>query len=115
MKKSRNQIRVHRKRRIRAKISGTEQRPRLSVFRSLTKLSSQIIDDVNGNTLVAADTRELKQKKFDIEAASELGKLVAKKAKEAKIETVVFDRSGYRYHGKVKAFADGAREGGLKF
>ncbi|MBT3356686.1 50S ribosomal protein L18 [bacterium] len=115
MKKSRNQIRVHRKRRIRAKISGTATRPRLCVFRSLIMLSAQIIDDETGKTLVAADSRELKKKKFDAETATELGGLVANKAKKAKIESVVFDRSGYLYHGKIKAFAEGAREGGLKF
>ncbi len=115
MKKSKNQIRVHKKRRIRSKISGTASMPRLCVFRSLTMLSAQIIDDTEGKTLVAADTRELKKKKFDAEVATQLGELVATKAKKAKIESVVFDRSGYIYHGKVKAFAEGAREGGLKF
>lgn len=115
MKKSRNQIRVHRKRRVRAKISGTTAQPRLSIFKSLTMLSAQVIDDTEGKTLVSADTRELKGKKFDQDTATELGKLVASKAKKAKIEEVVFDRSGYLYHGKVKAFAEGAREGGLKF
>jgi large subunit ribosomal protein L18 len=115
MKKSKNQTRVHIKRRIRAKISGTATMPRLSVFRSLTMLSAQIIDDVAGKTLASADTRELKNKKFDVETAKELGKLVAVKAKKEKIEAVVFDRSGYLYHGKIKAFAEGAREGGLKF
>lgn len=115
MKKSRNQTRVHRKRRIRAKISGTAVRPRLSIFKSLTILSAQVIDDVKGETLVAVDTRELKSKKFDVEVAKELGKMIATKARKEKIEEVVFDRSGYAYHGKVKAFAEGARENGLKF
>ncbi len=115
MKKSRNQIRIHRKRRVRARISGTTSKPRLSVFKSLTMLSSQIIDDTEGKTLVSADTRELKKKKFDLETATELGKLIATKAKKAKVEKVVFDRSGYLYHGKIKAFAEGAREEGLKF
>lgn len=78
-------------------------------------LSAQIIDDVEGKTLAAADTRELKKKEFSVKVATELGKLVATKAKKAKIESVVFDRSGYLYHGKIKAFAEGAREGGLKF
>lgn len=78
-------------------------------------LSAQIIDDTIGKTLVTADTRELKAKKLDLETATELGKLVATKAKKGKIGTVVFDRSGYLYHGKVKAFAEGARESGLKF
>ena len=115
MKKSRNQIRVHRKRRIRAKISGTAVRPRLCVFRSLIMLGAQVIDDTTGKTLVAVDSRELKQKKFNVEVATELGKLIATKAKKLKIEEVVFDRSGYLYHGKIKAFAEGARENGLKF
>lgn len=115
MKKSRNQRRVHRKRRIRAKISGTAIKPRLCIFKSLTMLSAQIIDDVQGKTLVAIDTRELKSKKFDVETATELGKTIATKAKKEKIEEVVFDRSGYAYHGKIRAFAQGARENGLKF
>lgn len=112
---SRNQIRLHRKRRIRAKVSGTSEMPRLSVFRSLKNISVQVIDDVAGKTLVSASLKEVKKAKNDIAGAKELGKSVAEKCKAQKIENVVFDRSGYKYHGKVKALAEGAREGGLKF
>ena len=114
-KVSRNNLRLHRKRRIEAKIRGTAKRPRLSVFRSLKSLYAQVIDDENGKTLVSAGLPEIKKAKDDIAGAKEIGKLVAKKCSEKKISEVVFDRSGYKYHGKVKAVADGAREGGLKF
>ncbi|MFA4817582.1 MAG: 50S ribosomal protein L18 [Parcubacteria group bacterium] len=114
-KTSRNNLRLHRKRRIEAKIRGTAKRPRLSVFRSLKSLYAQVIDDENGKTLVSANLQEIKKTKNDISGAKEIGKLVAKKCVEKKISEVVFDRSGYKYHGKVKAVADGAREGGLKF
>jgi large subunit ribosomal protein L18 len=110
----RNQVRLHRKRRIRAKISGTTEVPRLSVFRSLRNISVQVIDDVAGKTIVAASLFEIKGKNTVL-GAKEVGKLVAEKCKSAKIGKVVFDRSGYKYHGKVKAVADGAREAGLKF
>jgi len=103
-----------RKRRIRARISGTAACPRLSVYRSLTRLFAQIVDDEAGRTLVAADTRETKAK-LNVDGAKKLGTLLAKKASEKGITTVVFDRGGYRYHGRVKALADAAREGGLKF
>lgn len=115
MKISRNNLRLHRKRRIEAKIRGTAKRPRLSVFRSLKNLYTQVINDENGKTLVAAGLQEIKKSKNDIARAKEVGKLLAKKCLEKKISEVVFDRSGYKYHGKVKAVADGAREGGLKF
>jgi large subunit ribosomal protein L18 len=115
MKKlSRNQIRLHRKRRIRAKISGTAQLPRLAVFRSLRNISAQVIDDASGKTLVSASLIDAKAKNT-IEGAMETGKIVAQKCLEKKIKSIVFDRSGYKYHGKIKALADGAREGGLKF
>jgi len=114
MRTSRNNLRLQRRRRVRAKVSGTEQRPRLSVFKSLTSVYVQVIDDVNGKTLVSASSKEAKAKN-DVEGAKKMGILIAKKCKDKKVEGVVFDRAGYKYHGKVKAFAEGAREGGLKF
>ena len=101
--------------RVRAKISGESTKPRLSVFRSNRGLYLQLIDDTTGKTLISAHSLEIKSKDKKQAIAFELGKLLAKKAQEKKIETVVFDRSGYKYHGRVKAVADGAREGGLKF
>lgn len=114
-KLSRNKLRLHRKKRIEAKIRGAAKRPRLCVFRSLKSIYAQIIDDENGKTLVSAGLREIKKAKNDIAGAKEIGKLIAKKCLDKKISEIVFDRSGYKYHGKVKAIADGAREGGLKF
>jgi large subunit ribosomal protein L18 len=103
--------------RIRSKISGSPQRPRLSVFRSNTGIYAQIIDDINGKTLAAAssnkDLKDLKVPK--LEQATKLGELLATRAKSAGVETVVFDRGGYLYHGRVKALAEGARSGGLVF
>jgi len=103
--------------RVRRKISGTAERPRLCVYRSNTNLYVQIIDDVAGNTLVQASTldKNVKTKHANKEAAKELGALIAKKALDKKIDTVVFDRGGYIYHGVVKELAEAAREGGLKF
>lgn len=115
VKISRNKLRLHRKKRIKAKIRGTAKRPRLCVFRSLKSLYAQIIDDESGKTLVSAGLQEVKKTKNNISGAKEMGKLIAKKCLDKKISEVVFDRSGYKYHGKVKAVADGAREGGLKF
>jgi large subunit ribosomal protein L18 len=105
------------KKRIRKKIIGTEARPRLSVFRSNSAVYAQIIDDVKGNTLVAASSREIAadRKSVNIELAKQVGQLIAKKASEKGILSVTFDRNGYLYHGKVKSLADGAREGGLQF
>jgi large subunit ribosomal protein L18 len=111
---NKNKLRLHRKKRVRAKVSGTAKIPRLSVFRSLRGLYAQIIDDQKGKTLVSAKLSETK-KKNDVSGAKELGKLVAKKCVAKKIEKIVFDRSGYKYHGKIKSLAEGAREGGLKF
>jgi len=111
---SRNKLRIHRKARISAKIRGTASRPRLSVFRSLKNMSVQVIDDESGKTLVSAGTKELKSKKQE-DKIKELGKLVAKKCSDKKITSIVFDRSGYKYHGRVKALAESIREGGLKF
>ena len=103
--------------RVRRKISGTAQRPRLCVFRSNKNIYVQIIDDVAGNTIVQASTldKEIKTKYANKEAAKEVGALIAKRAADKKIETVVFDRGGYIYHGIVKELAEAAREGGLKF
>jgi large subunit ribosomal protein L18 len=102
------------------KISGTSERPRLNVFRSIDNIYAQVIDDVNGVTLAAASTID-KQLRTDLDGkqkkaqAALVGKAVAERAREAGIEEVVFDRGGYLYHGRIKALADGAREGGLKF
>ena len=109
--------RTRRHARVRTKVSGTAERPRLCVYRSNSNLYAQIIDDVAGITLVAASTldKEIKTKKSNIEAAKEVGALIAKKAAAKKIKTVVYDRGGYIYHGVVKALAEAAREGGLEF
>ena len=103
--------------RVRRKISGTPERPRLCMYRSNNNIFAQVIDDVNGVTLAQASTldKEVKTKASNIEAAKEVGELVAKRAVKAGIENVVFDRGGYIYHGKVKALAEAAREAGLKF
>lgn len=112
---NRKEIRAKKHRRIRNKISGTAEFPRLCVFRSLRHIHAQIIDDTAGHTLVAASSLELEDKGNNKEVAAKVGKLIAEKAKKAGITSVVFDRSGYIYHGKVQALADGAREGGLEF
>lgn len=103
--------------RVRTKVSGTAERPRLCVYRSNTNVYAQIIDDVAGNTLVSVSTLDkgIKTKKSNVEAAKEVGALIAKKATAKNIKTVVFDRGGYIYHGVVKALAEAAREGGLEF
>ncbi len=106
--------RLTRKKRIRAKISGTAQRPRMTVTRSLQQIAVQVIDDTVGKTLVAASTKELK-KGPTIEGAAKLGALIAKKAKDAGITAIVFDRNGYAYHGRLQSLAEAAREGGLSF
>ena len=100
---------------VRKKISGTNDRPRLSVFRSNTGIYAQIIDDVNGVTIASASTVELGKKTVNIENSKNVGKKLAEKAKASGVESIVFDRNGYLYHGNIKAFAEGAREGGLKF
>ena len=108
--------RLRRRRRVRAKVSGTVQRPRLSVFRSNRGIQAQLIDDVQGHTLAAVNWVEGDLKALArMEQAKRAGELLAERAKAAGIEDCVFDRGGYRYHGKVKALADGAREGGLRF
>lgn len=117
-KVSRNEMRVERHNRIRKDLSGTSERPRLSVFRSNANISAQIIDDEKGITLVSASTLEssLKIKNGgNVEAAKVIGEEIAKRAKKAKITKVVFDRGGYLYHGRVKALAEAARENGLEF
>ena len=116
-KTDRKMERTRRHIRVRRKISGTAERPRLCVYRSNSNIYAQIIDDVAGNTLVQASTldKEIKTKYSNKEAAKEVGTLIAKRAIEKKIENVVFDRSGYIYHGVVKELAEAAREGGLKF
>jgi len=102
-------------RRIRKKISGTSSKPRLSVFRSNKQIYCQLIDDLNAKTLTSATSKDASLSGTSVEIAKEVGKLIAIKAKEAGITDVVFDRSGYLYHGRVKSLAEGAREGGLKF
>lgn len=106
--------RLRRRSRIRAKVSGTSSVPRLAVFKSNTSISAQIIDDTKGITIVSAHSREVKGKGLK-EKSVLVGKLIADKAKEKKVVSVVFDRGGFIYTGNVKALADGAREGGLKF
>ena len=112
-----NAQRLKRHQRVRGKISGTPERPRLNVFRSNTNIYAQIIDDVNGVTLVSANTleKEFEGATGNCEAAKKVGQVIAERAKAKGIEQVVFDRGGCVYHGRVAALAEGAREGGLKF
>ncbi len=112
-----NAQRLKRHKRVRAKISGTPEMPRLNVFRSEANIYAQVIDDVNGVTLASASSldKAIEGNGGNKTAARAVGKLVAERAKAKGIETVVFDRGGYLYHGRVKALAEGAREGGLKF
>ena len=116
-KTQKNEIRHRIHKRIRHKVHGTAARPRLAVFRSLTNIYVQVIDDTQGNTLVSASTIEKGKlsKGGDMAAAKTIGKLVAERAREKGIQKVVFDRGGYIYHGRVKALADAAREAGLEF
>ena len=111
------QARARRHKRVRGKIYGTAERPRLVVFRSNSGIEAQLIDDADGKTLAAASWLQLKKtfKGNKTQQADEVGKLLAENAKNANLETVVFDRGGYLYHGRVKALAEAAREGGLKF
>jgi large subunit ribosomal protein L18 len=114
--KTKPQARLRRRRRVRAKVRGTAERPRLSVFRSNRGIQAQVIDDVSGRTVAAVNWTESDLKSMkSMEQAKRAGELLAERAKAAGVETVVFDRGGYRYHGRVKALADGAREGGLAF
>ena len=119
-KKSRSEVRVNKHRKLRNRFSGTAERPRLAVFRSDNHMYAQIIDDTVGNTLVSASTlqKDVKaelEKTNNVEAAAYLGTVIAKKAIEKGITSVVFDRGGFIYHGKIKALADAAREAGLNF
>ena len=110
------QRRLRRRRRVRAKVHGTAERPRLSVFRSNRGIAAQLIDDVRGHTLAAvAWTEDDLRGLAPMEQAARAGQLLAERAKAAGLETCVFDRGGYRYHGKVRALAEAAREGGLRF
>ena len=104
-----------RHKRVRIKLSGSSVRPRLSVYRSLSHIYAQLIDDVSGKTLASAKDTEIVKKATKSEKSAEVGKLLAQKAVKVGISEVVFDRGSYKYHGRVKALADGAREGGLKF
>jgi large subunit ribosomal protein L18 len=118
MSLTKDERRIRIKRRIRKKISGTQEKPRLTVFRSNSQIYAQLVNDVAGTTLVSVSSLDkglIEQKVNKTEQAKLVGKLAAEKSKEAGITDVVFDRNGYLYHGRVKAFADAAREGGLKF
>ena len=114
-KVSRNDVRVERHKRVRTKIVGTHDVPRVCVFRSNTNIYAQIINDEEGITLVSASSLENKKSGSNVEAAKLVGESLAKKAKKAGISKVVFDRGGYLYHGRVKALADAMRDGGLEF
>jgi large subunit ribosomal protein L18 len=116
----RHELRQRRHRRVRKRVAGTRERPRLAVFRSLNHIYAQVIDDTAGTTLAAASTldpplRTALKSGGDIEAAKAVGKLIAERAREKGVEKVVFDRGGYLYHGRVQHLADAAREGGLQF
>jgi|SRR3970040_2371183 large subunit ribosomal protein L18 len=121
MIKRENNSRLRSKIRIRKKVFGTPEKPRLSIYRSLNNIYGQIIDDSNGKTLASASSlskeiaEDIKSAKGKTAKSKLVGKLVAQKAVEQNISTVIFDRNGFKYHGRVQAFAEGAREGGLKF
>lgn len=121
-KKSRRTARIRRHKRIRKRVSGTAERPRLVVYRSLRNIEGQLVDDDAGRTITGLSTLDPELREFEaegqnrrVEHAHAAGKKLAARAREQGIESVVFDRGGYKYHGRVKAFAEGAREGGLKF
>ena len=114
-KESKNTLRQKRHLRTRNHLVGTPERPRLSVYRSNKQIYVQVIDDVNGHTLVSARSQELSLSNNNKEAAAKVGELIAKKAIEAGIKSIVFDRSGYLYHGKIKELAEAARKAGLEF
>jgi large subunit ribosomal protein L18 len=120
MKTTTREARARRHFRVRKKVNGTPERPRLNVYRSLEHIYAQVIDDVSGHTLVSASTLDAEVKKAidgkpKTEAAKVVGQIVAQRARSAGIAKVVFDRGGFKYHGRIKALADGAREGGLEF
>ena len=113
---SKNIIRLRVHKRIRSRVAGTPERPRLAVFRSVKHIYAQVIDDTKGHTVVAAGSSEKDSKNGgNVAGAKEIGKLVAERAKDKGIKAVVFDRGGYQYHGRVKALAEAAREAGLEF
>jgi large subunit ribosomal protein L18 len=112
---TKRQARMRRHRRVRGKVAGTADRPRLAVFRSNRGISAQLIDDESGRTLASATWKGVEASGSKTEQANAVGKALAESAKEASIEACVFDRAGYLYHGRVKALAEGAREGGLQF
>ena len=116
-KQDKNQVRKKRHARVRTKITGTSERPRLNVYRSNKHIYAQLIDDSKGITLVSASTmdKDFNGTAGNVEAAASIGETIAKRAVEKNIKSVVFDRGGFVYHGRVKALAEGAREGGLKF
>lgn len=107
--------RIRRHKRVRAKVSGSSVRPRLSIFRSLSHIYAQVIDDQSGKTLAAASSKEVKGKPAKIDVSAEVGKLVAQKAVKLGIKKVTLDRGGYKYHGRIKSLADAARAVGLEF
>jgi large subunit ribosomal protein L18 len=119
MRDSKNQIRLRIHKRIRRRVKGTPERPRLAVFRSVKHIYAQVIDDAKGHTVVAASSNEKTSSKNasggNVAGAKSVGKLIAERAKDKGINTVVFDRGGYVYHGRIKALADAAREAGLEF
>ena len=117
MGNNRKGARIRRHARVRQSVAGTETRPRLAVFRSNRYIYAQVIDDVSGSTVAAASSQEkdLRGKTLTVETAGEVGKLIAERAKDAGISSVVFDRGGFKFHGRVKALADAAREAGLEF
>ena len=117
MKATRSEARARRRRRVRRKISGTAQRPRFSVFRSNRYIYAQLIDDVEGRTIAAASSQEpdLRGSSLTVDTAAKVGELLGQRAKEAGVTEAVFDRGGYKYHGRVKALADAAREAGVEF
>ena len=117
MRGNRADARKRRHSRVRKSVHGTEIRPRLAVFRSNKHIYAQVIDDDRGHTIAAASSKEssVKAKVLDVDAATEVGKLVGARAKDAGVSRVVFDRGGFQYHGRVKALAEGARESGLEF
>lgn len=112
---NRKAARVKRHSRVRVKLAGTQERPRLSIYRSLNHIYAQVIDDSTGRTVAAASTLEMKSGKSNAEAAVAVGKAIAASAAKAGVKQVVFDRGGFLYHGRVKALADAAREAGLEF
>ncbi|MGL4183949.1 MAG: 50S ribosomal protein L18 [Metamycoplasmataceae bacterium] len=114
-KQSRNKVRINKHQKIRTKISGTAEKPRLCVFKSLQNFSAQLIDDQKRVTIISVSTEKDKEYGGNIKASEKLGKIMGEKIKQAKIEKIVFDRSGYIYHGRVKAFAEAVRKEGIKF